>query len=109
MKSGDRVGQWLADLDVAFEKAELLAARGRAAFDADPAVPLAFEALCNRVGDLAKRLLAADAQKFSDPIWRQAARNRDFVVHHYDKLDEDLLWNTVTASFPLMAAAVRRI
>lgn len=34
------------------------------------------------------------------PIWRQAARNRDFVVHHYDRVDEQALWTTVSVSFP---------
>ena len=81
------------------ERVYTLVARGRDAFDRDPAIPLAFEALSNRVGDLAKRLLAADAARFSDPVWRQAARNRDFVVHHYDRVDADALWTTVDRSF----------
>lgn len=68
--------------------------------------PLAFEALSNRIGDLAKRLVDADQARFADLVWRQAARNRDFVVHHYDRLDSDLLWRTVTTAFPLLAALV---
>lgn len=52
-----------------------------------------------RVGELCKRLLAADPERFSDQIWRQAARNRDFVVHHDRRVDEQALWITVSISF----------
>ena len=108
MTSLDRVDRWINDLIATLDQAVELVERGREAFDSDPAVPLAFEALSNRVGDLAKRLVATDAERFSDPIWRQAARNRDFVVHHYDRVDADLLWSTVTVSFPRLAEVVRR-
>jgi uncharacterized protein with HEPN domain len=39
------------------------------------------------------------------PIWAQAARSRDVVVHHYDRIDRDALWMTVTRSFPQLRAA----
>lgn len=106
MKPDERISRWLDDLGSTLATAATLASRGREAFDVDPAVPLAFEALSNRVGDLTKRLLAADPDSFTEPIWRQAARQRDFVVHHYDRIDADLLWRTVTESYPKLADAV---
>jgi uncharacterized protein with HEPN domain len=96
----DRVARWLDSVIETIDTALDLAERGRDVFDRDPALPLAFEALSNRVGDLAKRLVAAGDPRFSAPIWRQAARNRDFVVHHYDRIDNDALWQTVVRSFP---------
>lgn len=107
MTAHNRVDRWLDDLMTTLNQAAELVDRGREAFDSDPAVPLAFEALSNRVGDLAKRLVAADAERFADPIWRQAARNRDFVIHHYDRVDANLLWTTATVSFPKLAEIVR--
>lgn len=109
MSSIDRIDRWLADLLAALDAAQSLAARGRDAYGSDPALPLAFEALSNRVGELAKRLAAADMERFSAPIWAQAARNRDFVVHHYDRVDQDMLWRTVTQSFPELRAEVMRL
>lgn len=107
MKLDERIDRWLDDLLANLDTAAQLVDRGRAAFDADSAIALAFEALSNRVGEIAKRLTAADAARFRQPIWAQAARNRDFVVHHYDRIDRDALWMTVTRSFPeLRAAAV---
>lgn len=103
----DRSERWLADLADALRQAAELADRGKDTYLDDPAIPLAFEALSNRVGDLAKRLVTSDAARFSHPSWRAAARHRDFVVHHYDRVDEEMLWRTVTDSFPALAVLVR--
>lgn len=105
----ERVARWMADLNLTLDSAALLVKRGRDAFDSDPAVPLAFEALSNRVGELSKRMMSADPARFTDPIWAQAARNRDFVGHHYDRVDAEMLWVTVSTSFPLLRAALERV
>lgn len=103
MTDQDRIARWLADLDQTLVLAADLVSRGRAVFDADPAIPLAFEALSNRVGDLAKKLVAADPVRFGDDAWSNAARTRDFVVHHYHRIDRDVLWTTVSVSYPHLA------
>lgn len=92
--------RWMLELRRTLTTAAELTQRGRAAYDADPALRLAFEALSTRVGDLAKRLVALDPARFGDPLWSAAARNRDVVAHYYHRLDHDLLWNTVTRDFP---------
>jgi uncharacterized protein with HEPN domain len=104
----ERVARWLVDLGTALDTAASLARRGEQAFRSDPALPLAFEALSNRVGDLSKRLATADPVRFSEPIWSQAARNRDFVVHHCGRIDTEALWITVTVTFPELRQALRR-
>jgi uncharacterized protein with HEPN domain len=99
---GDATAQtarWMLELRRTLDIAADLTQRGRAAYDDDPALRLACEALSNRVGDLAKRLTALDPERFDDPLWSAAARNRDVVAHHYHRLDHDLLWNTVTRDF----------
>lgn len=109
MNSDDRIDRWLIDLATTLDDAATLAARGREEFDRDPALPLAFEALSNRVGELAKRLASVDPSRFDDPLWSQAARNRDVVVHHYDHVDAHALWVTVIRSFPELRELVRRM
>ncbi|AWB96368.1 hypothetical protein DCE93_12500 [Agromyces badenianii] len=109
MRRADRVDRWLADLNATLDAAADLVARGREEFDGDPALPLAFEALSNRVGDLSKRLTAADPARFDDPMWPQAARSRDFVVHHYDRVDAHTLWITVSRSFPELRRLLERL
>lgn len=98
----------MRDLDATLTRAAELVARGEDAYLRDPALPLAFEALSNRVGELAKRLIAADPARFSSPLWRQAARNRDFVVHNYHRIDAGLLWRTVAEAFPRLHIELRR-
>lgn len=100
MKGAERIPQLLDDLDRSLSAAAELVSRGRGAYESDPALPLAFEALSNRVGDTAKKLVTLDPRRFSDVIWSRAARNRDFVVHHYDRIDRELLWETVADAFP---------
>ncbi|MBF4462926.1 MULTISPECIES: DUF86 domain-containing protein [unclassified Rathayibacter] len=101
-----RAERWLSLLADDCENARLLVSRGRHAFDSDPALPLAFEALANRIGDISKRLMNDDPARFSEPLWSLAARNRDFVVHHYDVVDRNRLWLTVVNDFPSVAALV---
>ncbi|GLI27700.1 hypothetical protein ARHIZOSPH14_19420 [Agromyces rhizosphaerae] len=108
MSADDRIDRWLDALESTLQRAAALVARGREAFDDDLALPLAFEALSNRVGDLAKRLVRADPTRFDDPVWSQAAQNRDYVVHHYDRIDAGLLWTTVSRAFPEMRAVLDR-
>jgi uncharacterized protein with HEPN domain len=92
-------GRWVIELRTTLATAAELAERGRTAYNTDPALRLAFEALSNRVGDLAKRLVALDPERFAAPIWSAAARNRDVVAHHYHRIDHDLLWQTVAHDF----------
>lgn len=108
MKAQDRIPELLDRLLGALDAAHDLAARGRASYDTDPAVPLAFEALTNRVGDLCKQLITADPVRFSAEVWVLAARNRDYVVHHDHRVDRDVLWVTVTRDFPALAALARQ-
>lgn len=96
---GDQTARWMLELSTTLTTAAELVERGRAAYDADPALRLAFEALSNRVGDLAKRLVALDPQRFSASLWSAAARNRDVVAHHYHRIDYELLWTTVAVDF----------
>jgi uncharacterized protein with HEPN domain len=92
----------LVDLLAVLEKAARLADRGRNALDEDEALPLAFEAICNRVGDIAKKLLEVEPARFTDSVWREAAQNRDFVVHQYHRIDLETLWITVSESLPAL-------
>lgn len=92
----------LVDLLAVLEKAARLVDRGRNALDQDEALPLAFEAICSRVGDIAKKLMEIDPVRFAESVWRQAAQNRDFVVHQYHRIDLDTLWLTVSESLPAL-------
>jgi uncharacterized protein with HEPN domain len=105
----DQSGRWITDLRTTLTTAAELADRGRAAYDADPALRLAFEALSTRVGDLAQRLGTLDPERFTAPIWSAAARNRDVVAHRYHRIDHDLLWQTVVHDFSALRSLLDEI
>jgi uncharacterized protein with HEPN domain len=105
VRDEDRVERWIADLISTLDQAAELVARGEEGYRRDPALPLAFEALSNRVGELAKRLVAAAPERFASAAFRQAARNRDVVAHHDDRIDHAILWRTARGGFPPLRSA----
>ncbi|MHB1073572.1 MAG: HepT-like ribonuclease domain-containing protein [Gemmatimonadaceae bacterium] len=92
------------------------AARGRAAFDADPAVRDAILFQVVVLGEAAKAALAADqglAAALPEVDWSPIARMRDRVAHHYWATDREVVWATATVAVPglrrALAAALKRL
>ena len=92
------------------------AARGRAAFDADPAVRDAILYQIVVLGEAAKAALAADpglAAALPEVDWSPIARMRDRVAHHYWATDREVVWATVSVAVPelrrALAAALERL
>jgi uncharacterized protein with HEPN domain len=100
----DRIEGLLEDLEQTLQYADELVSRGRSEFDKDIAMRLAFEALSNREGEVSKQLVELDPRLFSESDWSFASKNRDKVVHHYNAIDHELLWATVSIYFPTLRA-----
>lgn len=85
------------------------AARGRAAYDGDPAVRDAILYQIVVLGEAAKAALAAApdlAAAHPGVDWRPIARMRDRVAHHYWATDRELVWATATVDIPPLRAAL---
>lgn len=85
-------------------------ARGRAAFDTDPAVMDAVLYQLVVLGEAAKAALQADPSlraRFPDVPWSPMARVRDRAAHHYYKLDRDVVWDTAREAVPATGVAIR--
>ena len=52
------------------------------------------------IGEATKRLSTELRSQFSDIPWRQMAGLRDVVIHDYDGLDLDILWNVTQINLP---------
>lgn len=77
------------------------AARGRKAFDTDPAIRDAVLYQIVVLGEAAKGALAADPTletSFPDVEWSPIARMGDRVAHHYWATDRELVWQTATVA-----------
>ncbi len=52
------------------------------------------------VGEATKRLSAEFRQQYPMIPWREMAGLRDVVIHDYDELDFDILWNVIQVNLP---------
>jgi len=100
---------WVSLLKENLDTAETLFVCSREEFLNDPTLQLAGEALIMRVGDLAKQLHGIEPSLRENALWRSAARSRDFVAHHYHRVDVELLWETLSISFPELARELQRV
>lgn len=95
---------------------ESYTARGRSAFDTDPAVQDAILYQIIVLGEAAKSIVKADADladELSGVEWSLLARMRDRVAHRYWETDRELVWATATKDIPelrtTLSAAVARL
>lgn len=94
------------------EAAEAIAgyvARGREAFDADPAVRDAILYQIVVLGEAAKAALAADPEleaAHPEVDWSPMARMRDRIAHHYWATDREVVWATAHDAVPALRRAV---
>lgn len=91
-------------------------ARGRSAFDSDPALRDAILYQIVVLGEAAKATLAADPSlEATLPAveWRAMTRMRDRVTHRYWATDPEVVWSTATRSVPdlrkILVTALERL
>ena len=85
------------------------AARGRRAFDDDPAVRDAILYQLIVLGEAAKAVLAAQpgvATDLPQIDWSPIVRMRDRIAHHYWATDREVVWATATVAVPELQSAL---
>jgi uncharacterized protein with HEPN domain len=58
------------------------------------------------IGEATKRLSDAFRDSLPEVPWRDIARMRDRLIHHYDAVDLDEVWKTVEADIPPLLARI---
>ncbi len=61
------------------------------------------------IGEAAKRVSLEYRAEHSDIPWRAMAGMRDKLVHEYDDVDLDEVWNTVKRDLPNLIGVLERI
>jgi len=83
--------------------------RSRDDLDADRLFFLALLKLVEIVGEGASRV-SEITQKASPQIpWRQLIGTRNRLVHGYDAVDKNILWDIVTLDFPPLALRIKEL
>lgn len=98
----------IADLRRFLAEAAELGKRGRAAFDSDHMLELAALAIITRVGVAANRVPDERRADYPDVPWRSMVGMRNRLVHDYDMIDYDLVWEVIARHIPKIAANLQR-
>ncbi|MBI3106626.1 MAG: DUF86 domain-containing protein [Candidatus Rokubacteria bacterium] len=83
--------------------------RSRAALDQDWVATLAVMQLLQIIGEAARRLSDDLRQQHPEIPWAQLISLRNRLIHGYDTVDLDRLWELLTVDLPALATALDRI
>ena len=93
-------------LDYAREAILLAAGWSRGDLDTNRMLQLSPMRLIEIVGEAAGRVSATTRQRHPQIPWLQIAGMRNRLIHGYDFVDYDILWQTVSADLPALVAAL---
>ena len=82
--------------------------RSRGDLDSDRQFNLALVRLMEVVGEAASRVSAEGRQRHPAIPWPEVAGLRNRLVHGYDKVDFDILWDIVQDDLPRLIAELRK-
>ena len=96
-------------LDHAGEAVELLGDSSKNGLGNNRMMQLALTRLLEIIGEAAKRVSTNTKQKNADIPWSQIIGMRNRLIHGYDIIDYDLLWDTVNFDLPPLILSLQRI
>lgn len=104
-----RDAQRLRDILEAIERIELVASRGRAAFDGDEMIQVWILHYIQIVGEASRALSASLRDRHPEVPWAQIIGMRHLLVHDYFGIDLDEVWAVVERDLPLLRKQVETI
>jgi uncharacterized protein with HEPN domain len=93
-------------LDHAREAASLSESRTRADLDQDRLYGLAMARLIEVIGEASSRVPAETRSQYPQVPWADARRMRNRLIHDYDTVNYDIIWDTITNDLPPLIAAL---
>jgi uncharacterized protein with HEPN domain len=96
-------------LDRAKEAVDLLVGKEKADLSGNRVLELALVRLVEIVGEAANRLPVEDQLYYPSIPWKEIVGMRNRLVHGYDAIDLDVLWDTVLIDLPQLIEELERI
>ncbi len=96
-------------LEHAREAVAMVAAKSREDLDSDRKLNLALVRLMEIVGEAASRTPANERTQYPQVPWAQIVGLRNRLIHGYDAVDFDILWQIVTQDLPPPISALEQI
>ena len=100
---------YLAHIEECLAKIAAYTAEGRDAFMADSKTQEAVMRNYEIVGEAAKRLAPEFTCQHPHVPWRQIAGFRDILIHAYERVDLDEVWNITANRLPDLLAQIQAI
>jgi uncharacterized protein with HEPN domain len=75
-------------------------------FERDPKTYFAVIAQFQIIGEAAKRASEPFQQEHPEVPWSDMARMRDWLIHHYDQVKLDVVWDTLARDVPILLTAL---
>jgi uncharacterized protein with HEPN domain len=96
-------------LDHASEAIEMVRKRKRPDIDTDRQLNLALVRLLEIIGEAAGRVSAETRERYPDIPWHEIVSLRNRLIHGYDQVDFDILWEIVQGDLPPLVARLEQV
>jgi uncharacterized protein with HEPN domain len=96
-------------LDMARKAIELANGKSREEFDSDESLSLALTHLLQVIGEAARRVSRDFTETHPNIPWRAIIGMRHRVVHDYLFVDQDVVWDVVTADLEPLASQLAKL
>lgn len=96
-------------LEYAQEALDMIEGRVRADLDADRMLNLAMTRLIEIVGEAAGRVTPETRQRHEEIPWAEIVGLRNRLIHGYDAVDLDILWQVIQADLPPLISQLEAI
>lgn len=91
------------------EAVDLIEGKSRADLDTDRKLNLAIVRLLEIIGEAAGRIPPEVCEKYPAVPWHEIVSLRNRLIHGYDSVDFDILWQIVKNDLPLLIQQVEKI
>ena len=94
-------------LDHAREAVDMASSRQRIDLEADRTFSLAVTRLVEIIGEAAARVSDQRQQEIPSIPWREVVGMRNRLIHGYDAVDRDILWDIIQYDLPELITALQ--
>jgi uncharacterized protein with HEPN domain len=95
-------------LDHAREAVAMVKGKTRADLNKDRQLNLALVRLLEIIGEAASRIPKEEQARFADISWSEIISLRNRLIHGYDTVDFDILWQIVSQDLPRLIESLRK-